>query len=86
MHGILFVADVEKLDCEESELENAEMILKVADYSELFYCVILMFCYKLFESIQNREKTKLLCKLNKTKILFKYIPFQNCACKLFCVT
>lgn len=33
MHGILFVADVEKLDCEESELENAEMILKVADYN-----------------------------------------------------
>lgn len=33
MHGILFVADVEKLDCEESESENVEMILKVADYN-----------------------------------------------------
>lgn len=51
MYGILFVVDVEKLDCEELELENVEMILKVVDYSELFYCVILMFCYKLFESI-----------------------------------
>lgn len=39
MHGILFVADVEKLDCEESESENVEMILKVADYSELLFIV-----------------------------------------------
>lgn len=39
MYGILFVVDVEKLDCEELELENVEMILKVVDYSELLFIV-----------------------------------------------